>query len=203
MAIMTYKDYYEKNKEKIREYSKNKYFNDETYRNHRIEYSKNYIKKNGSKNRYIKKEKPNLTEEEKSEIKKQKRREYYQKCKKSGKIKEWVKNYKSNPNVKIAFNLRSRISSAIKRLDKDNIKYKNSMELIGCSIENLHNYLESKFVDGMSWNNYGFRGWHIDHIIPCSSFDLTDEDNQKKCFHYTNLQPLWWKDNIIKSNKYY
>jgi hypothetical protein len=54
----------------------------------------------------------------------------------------------------------------------------------------------------MSWNNYGIKGWHIDHIKPCSSFDLSDLEQQKKCFHYTNLQPLWWYDNLIKSDKY-
>lgn len=55
----------------------------------------------------------------------------------------------------------------------------------------------------MSWDNYGYRGWHIDHIKPCSSFNLSDIKEQKKCFHYSNMQPLWWKDNIAKSNKVY
>jgi len=50
----------------------------------------------------------------------------------------------------------------------------------------------------MSWDNYGYRGWHIDHIRPCASFDLTDPEQQRECFHYTNLQPLWWQDNLRK-----
>jgi hypothetical protein len=52
----------------------------------------------------------------------------------------------------------------------------------------------------MSWDNYGIKGWHIDHIIPCAAFDLTDPEQQKICFHYTNLRPLYWADNI--SRKY-
>ena len=52
----------------------------------------------------------------------------------------------------------------------------------------------------MTWDNYG--EWHIDHIKPCCGFDLTDFEQQKKCFHYTNLQPLWAKDNITKNGKF-
>jgi hypothetical protein len=51
----------------------------------------------------------------------------------------------------------------------------------------------------MNWENQG--EWHIDHILPCASFDLTKEEEQRKCFHYTNLQPLWAKDNMIKGSK--
>jgi hypothetical protein len=61
-------------------------------------------------------------------------------------------------------------------------------------------YLESHFKTGMTWENHGKFGWHIDHIIPCASFDLTDLEQQKKCFHYTNFQPLWWRENILKSD---
>jgi HNH endonuclease. len=54
----------------------------------------------------------------------------------------------------------------------------------------------------MSWDNYGRDGWHIDHIRPCASFDLTDPEQQRQCFHYTNLQPLWAADNIRKGAKW-
>lgn len=54
----------------------------------------------------------------------------------------------------------------------------------------------------MTWENYGVHGWHIDHIRPCKSFDLTDPEQQKECFHYTNLQPLWWWENLEKGGKW-
>ena len=74
------------------------------------------------------------------------------------------------------------------------------MALLGCSAEQLRTHLEEKFTDGMSWDNYGYRGWHIDHIRPCASFDLTDPQQQLECFHYTNLQPLWAEDNFKKGD---
>ena len=69
------------------------------------------------------------------------------------------------------------------------------------SIEDLRFHLQKNWLPGMSWENYGYYGWHIDHIIPCSKFDLSKLEEQKKCFHFTNLQPLWALDNIKKSNK--
>jgi len=74
------------------------------------------------------------------------------------------------------------------------------MRLVGCSMEQLRKHLEEQFAAGMSWENYG--KWHMDHIKPCASFDLSREAEQHKCFHYTNLQPLWAKDNLRKSAKY-
>lgn len=74
-----------------------------------------------------------------------------------------------------------------------------TMELTGCSKQELLDYLESKFSEGMTWENYG--KWHIDHIRPCVSFNLEDSEEQKKCFHWTNLQPLWAVDNIRKGGK--
>lgn len=73
------------------------------------------------------------------------------------------------------------------------------MELTGCELNVLKEFLESKFKQGMSWENHG--EWHIDHIKPCCKFDLEDEEEQKKCFHYTNLQPLWAKENLSKGGK--
>ena len=66
------------------------------------------------------------------------------------------------------------------------------------SREELISYFESKFQKGMTWKNYGRYGWHIDHIKPCSSFDLTNSEELKKCFNYKNLQPLWWQENLSK-----
>ena len=80
------------------------------------------------------------------------------------------------------------------------LKCEDTFKLLGCSTKDWKIYLESKFVNGMNWDNYG--EWHIDHIIPCAAFDLTKPENQKKCFHYSNTQPLWAKDNLRKGDKY-
>lgn len=103
--------------------------------------------------------------------------------------------YKTNPvNRKISVNLRSRLNKAIKG------KYKSGSAVnnLGCSVDYLVEYLESRFSLGMNWANYGTNGWHIDHIKPLCSFDLTNEVELNKACHYTNLQPLWWYDNLKK-----
>ena len=79
-------------------------------------------------------------------------------------------------------------------------KSKKTQELIGCTIEQLWIHLESKFQKGMTKENYGL--WHVDHVRPCASFDLTDPKQQAICFHYTNLQPLWAIDNLKKGAKH-
>jgi hypothetical protein len=107
--------------------------------------------------------------------------------------------YKNNIEYKLTIILRSRIRHALNGKLKEN----TTKDLLGCTIEELKIHLEKKFLEGMNWNNYGRYGWHIDHIIPCASFDLTDLEQQKKCFHYTNLQPLWAEDNLKKHSKIY
>jgi hypothetical protein len=99
------------------------------------------------------------------------------------------------------FRIAGNIRSAICRSLKENTKDAHTEELLGCSIEEFRNYLERLFKPGMTWDNHGIRGWHIDHIIPLASFDFTDPEQQKRAWHYTNLQPLWAKDNLKKSNK--
>lgn len=101
-------------------------------------------------------------------------------------------------NARIKHILSNRVLSAIK---SSNTKKSNpTIKLLGCEIEFFKEYIASKFTSGMSWENYGYYTWHIDHIIPCDSFDLSDEDQQKKCFHYTNLQPLWSTTEIAILN---
>jgi len=105
---------------------------------------------------------------------------------------------KEDKQVALRDNLRTRIRTSLK---SSNLKKCTKTEqLIGCTVQKVKEHLESLFQPGMSWDNYG--EWHVDHIKPCSLFDLTNEEEQKECFHYTNLQPLWAKDNIRKSNKY-
>ncbi len=101
------------------------------------------------------------------------------------KQKLYIRNKRANNfNYKLYCNLKSRIKIAL----KENPRYKSTLEYIGCSIEELKQHLANKFTDGMSFDNYG--KWHIDHIKPCSAFDLSKLEEQEKCFNYTNLQPL-------------
>lgn len=103
--------------------------------------------------------------------------------------------YHNDPKYKLTVLCRNRVTGFLKV--KSLSKKKGLKEYIGCTLEEFKNYLQSKFQGGMTWENHGT--WHIDHIIPLSSAK-TEEELYKLC-HYTNLQPLWAKDNIKKSNK--
>jgi hypothetical protein len=106
---------------------------------------------------------------------------------------------KTDPLFRLEKNMRSRLYHALRSQKAD--KTNRTFKLVGCTIQFLKGYLQSKFTEGMTWEKYG-QGFHIDHIKPCCSFDLTKEEEQKKCFHYTNLQPLWAEDNMKKGGKY-
>lgn len=99
---------------------------------------------------------------------------------------------------KITKTLRRRIYFAIRR--NKGIKSGTTTAMLGCSVAFLKERLETQFKRGMTWKNYG-RVWHIDHIRPCADFDLTKPEEQKKCFHWTNLQPLRSSENMRKSAK--
>jgi hypothetical protein len=118
------------------------------------------------------------------------------------KIRVQKNNYYNNKRktdiqFKLSRNLRSRLNSAV----NGNYKSGSAIKDLGCTIEQLKQYLESKFQSGMSWDNWTLDGWHIDHIKPLASFDLTDRKQLLEACHYTNLQPLWATDNLIKSDK--
>lgn len=99
---------------------------------------------------------------------------------------------KTDIEFRLAHNLRSRLSQAVRK----DLYTSSAVKNLGCSLVQLKRYLESKFQPGMSWNNYG--KWHIDHIIPLSTFDLENREQFLKACHYTNLQPLWARDNLTK-----
>lgn len=116
---------------------------------------------------------------------------------------EYHRNYMAeraskDMDFRLRGSLRARVRSAI--YADCGRKAVRTMELIGCSIKHLRAHLEQQFTDGMSWDNYG--DWHIDHIKPCAAFDLADPEQQRECFHYTNLQPLWAVDNLRKGATY-
>lgn len=101
------------------------------------------------------------------------------------------------------FRIKRVISTRLhKKLRASGIKKNTRIsEIIGCSMGELRIHLESLFEPGMSWKNHGVRGWHVDHKRPCASFDLSDPKQQAECFHYSNLQPLWWRVNLTKGSK--
>lgn len=99
----------------------------------------------------------------------------------------------------VNFMLYERIRSSLKDAVKGRRKAARAKELLGCSLDSFKIYLESLFQPGMSFENYG--KWHIDHIMPVSIFDLTNPEHQRRCFHFSNMQPMWARENIQKSNK--
>jgi len=171
------KKYYQKNKEAIKELSK-KYYHKNKEKS--LLRKKKWKEKNKEKYRIISK------------------KYYYRNRKKI--IKDNTKRQKirlkTDLNFKLLNNLRRRILHALKGNSKSN----KTIKLLGVdSIEFVWNHLEKSFKPGMTRENHG--KWHVDHIKPCSSFDLTKASEQRECFHYTNLQPLWASENLSKGNR--
>ena len=104
---------------------------------------------------------------------------------------------RSNVQFRLSGNLRSRIGEAIRRQHKVG----SSIKCLGCTISDFKQHIEQQWLSGMSWKNYGRAGWHLDHIVPLASFDLTNKEQFLKACHYTNYQPLWALDNLRKRDK--
>lgn len=170
---------------------KGRYYKESRY----VERKRRYAKKN--------REKLNLRARKWREANSEKVRKIQKRCQRrrvlNGKSRAYHnKRYHNDPKYRLIENLRTRLWGAFRAQGLR--KTTSTMKLCGCSLEKLKQHLESQFTDGMSWENKG--KWHIDHIRPVSSFDLSDVEEQKKCFHYTNLQPLWALDNMRKGAKY-
>jgi len=141
----------------------------------------------------------------------QQKRDYYQENRELvlERSKLWTKNNRDTVNdyikskkqenslFKVELNIRSRISQYLKQ--KNITKRNKTYNIVGIDINCLKKYIEEQFEDGMTWDNYGMYGWHIDHKIPLCS--ANNETELLKLFHYTNLQPLWAKDNLKKNGK--
>lgn len=108
--------------------------------------------------------------------------------------------YRTDPNFKLGFVLRRRLRVALRRQYVLK-KFKNTFDLLGCSLDDFKTYFRKKFTKGMTWELFLQGKIHIDHIIPCSHFDLDDPTEQKQCFYATNLRPMWGPDNLTKSDK--
>lgn len=167
---------------KINEYRKTN--KEKTNKWNRETYYKNIEKHKETKKKYRQKTK----EEQKIRVKKWKENN-----------KEKIKNYpKERKKLDIIFKLRCNIRSRVKNfLKSKNITKKNkTFEIVGCEPIKLKEHIEKQFKDGMCWENYGLKGWHIDHIVPLIS-GKTEDEIYKLC-HFTNLQPLWWNENLEK-----
>ena len=126
------------------------------------------------------------------------------KDKNKNKLKELGRKYfnkrsSEDPIYKLTNNMRRRLRLFVSQ-SKTYKKADNTFKMIGCEPNQLKKYLEKKFKPGMTWENHGIRGWHIDHIKPLASAKSIEEFN--RLCHYTNLQPLWAKENLKKSDKY-
>jgi len=171
-------DYYWNNLEKSRERNRKQHWK---HRDKKLKYNDTYYIKNKEKLLAYKKI---YAQENKAEIRVKKR-------------VNSLKRYHNDPNYKIKHTIRRAVLSALKGRDKS----QSTLDFLGCSIEYLWEHLESKFTVGMTKQNHGRYGWHVDHKIPCASFDLTCPVQQSACFHYSNLQPLWARDNLKKGAK--
>lgn len=147
-----------------------------------IAYSREYHKKNYSKN------KESILAKRKLPENKKRRNE------------NRLARKKVDVNFKLQENYRARLRAAVQGIG---FKVGKSKELLGCEYNFLRSHLESQFSNGMSWENYGFGDdkWHVDHVIPIGAFVLTLPEHQKLAFHWTNLQPRWQTDNVSKNDK--
>jgi hypothetical protein len=112
------------------------------------------------------------------------------------KRKAWNNRYKTNIKLKLAVYLRARINIAV----RNNNRAGSAVRDLGCTIAEFKAYIEAKFTEGMSWDNYG--KWHLDHKKPLALFDLSDREQFLAACHFSNFQPLWATENIAKSAKY-
>lgn len=194
-----HKAYYEKNRERLKASSKKWRENN---RERAKESRKQYLKNNKEKVRATNR-KYNLKRKEKMRVyykeNKEKIQAFQRKYRRKfpEKRREYVRNRrKTDPNYALRCVLRSRLRGVL----RGQVKAASTMALLGCSTEQLMRHLERQFVEGMSWNNRG-TAWHVDHILPCASFDLSDAEQQRRCFHWSNLQPLFASENISKGDK--
>jgi hypothetical protein len=155
---------------------------------HRLVYSKTPAAKEAARE-YMRAKRAAMTEEEKRAFT----------ASRSGYILDYINSRRQvDHGFRLRMNLRHRVWTAL----NGRAKAASTFDLIGCSVEELRGHLERQFLPGMTWDNYGKTGWEVDHIRPCASFDLTDPEQQRQCFHCTNLQPLWVTDNIRKGARF-
>ena len=124
-------------------------------------------------------------------------KEYRRRPEVKARRREWENlKKKTDLQYRISKNLRSRVYSIV----KGTANHISALKLLGCSVADFLRHIEQKFIPPMAWDNYG-TFWEIDHILPCSSFDLTKSEEQFKCFHWSNMQPLEKSANRSKNGR--
>lgn len=206
--------YYLLNKEKIKASSKKHYQKN----GERIRMVQNTRRKTGEYKEYLKKNKEKISLQNAMWYKKhqkernKKTKEYYlaNREKILRKQNEYDKSHRPeirsyckerrgwNFQYRLSTTLRSRLVSALRGNLNGKMRAGSAVRDLGCTIPELKLYLEERFQEGMEWDNWGHFGWHIDHDIPLALFDLTNREQFIQAFHYTNLQPMWWKENLNK-----
>ncbi len=201
---VTGKVYREKNKDKIKLYCINNKEKEKIRFDKWRQKNKEQIRTKRKKWEDLNQDKIKSYKENYKKYNKDKINQYDKNYRKENKVKLSEKNRKrekekrkNDINYKLKSLLRHRLYLAL----KGNFKSGSAVRDLGCTIPDLKTYLESKFQSGMSWDNWTADGWHIDHIKPLSSFDLTDRNQLLEACNYTNLQPLWAKDNLSKGAK--
>ena len=198
------KQYYLENKEKLNQKGKEYY-----HKNwHKIQEQHRKYKKNNEEK--LKKHYYSESNQERLKKYKEKNKEKFKKMrqerdkKNRKKLNKYTRDRKkNNPSFRIRHQLSNRLWSALKRNNLYQSKCASTMQLVGCTIEELWKHLESSpsWEPWMTRENYGKGGWDVDHILPCASFDLKCPVQQLACFHWSNLQPLEHIKNCAKGDK--
>lgn len=157
---------------------------------------------------YAEKNKNTIKYKERNKLRYEKRKENPEqynewKRKNKEKIKGYYEKYNKKKSIEISFILKTRLKKRLKKvLDAIKLKKQKKTEnFLGCNIAFFKKHIESNFKEGMNWGNYGYLGWHIDHVIPITKFNIELPEAQAICFNYKNLMPMWGKDNMSKGNK--
>ncbi len=195
--------YREGNREKIREWFRQKRAENPEYWNkqNRASYAKHAEKRRQYRKEYIRKFPDKVRQSNQKQLEKryasgkaQKYNRQYREKNKT-KLRAYERNYrKTDINRNIGQKLRNRINAVLRY----NQKSKSTEELLGCNVSELAVHLQSRFEEGMTWEKFLAGEIHIDHIVPCVLFDLSLPEEQAECFHFSNLQPLWATDNLRK-----
>ena len=201
------KNYREKHREKLILYSRNFYIkNKEELLKKQKDYyirNKEWIRVKSKKNREKNKEYIKIYQKEYRKTHKNESSAYKKEylIKYPGRKAEGDRLYEKRKSKDPLFCLPKRLRHRLRVALKNNQKTGSAVEDLGCSIPELKIHIEKQFTEGMNWDNWGNKGWHIDHIVPLSSFDLTNREQLLRAVNFTNLQPMWWFENLKKGKK--